>query len=109
MVLFFRRPMLKQCTSPERKVMSTSSTPVPSPQETTAVRLRNFGLGFLFALVLLLPKLLNLRRDRRSWLAFRILLPIAASSLVVLQLSLWNSWHAAIAGLAMFLVPILLP
>jgi len=109
MILFFRRAMLKQCTSPERKVMSTTSTPVPSPQETTAVRLRNFGLGILFALVLLLPKLLNLRRDRRSWLAFRILLAIAGASLVVLPLSLWNSWHAAIAGLAMFLAAILLP
>src|SRR5713101_3788691 len=109
MILFFRRAMLKQCTSPERKVMSTTSTPVPSPQETTAVRLRNFGLGILFALVLLLPKLLNLRRDRRSWLAFRILLAIAGASLVVLPISLWNSWHAAIAGLAMFLTAILLP
>src|SRR5258707_973346 len=109
MILFFRRAMIKQYTSPERKVMSTPSTPVPSPQETIAVRLRNFGLGILFALVLLLPKLLNLRRDRRSWLAFRILLAIAGASLVVLPLSLWNSWHAAIAGLAMFLAAILLP
>src|SRR5882762_3770743 len=109
MILFFRRAMLKQCTSPERKVMSTTSTPVPSPQETTAVRLRNFGLGILFAFVLLVPKLLNLRRDRRSWLAFRVLLAIGGASLVVLPLSLWNSWHAAIAGLAMFLAAILLP
>jgi hypothetical protein len=101
--------MLKQYTPPERKVMSTTSTPVAPPQETAAARLRNFGLGALFALVLLLPKLLNLRRDRRSWLAFRIVLAIAGASLVVLPLSLWNSWHAAIAGLAMFLTAILLP
>jgi hypothetical protein len=89
--------------------MSTTPTPSASPQETAAARLRNFGLGALFALVLLLPKLLNLRRDRRSWLAFRVLLAIAGASLVVLPLSLWNSWHAAIAGLAMFLAAILLP
>src|ERR1700731_1809643 len=101
--------MLKQYTPPERKVMSTTSTPVASPQETAAARLRNLGLGALFALVLLLPKLLNLRRDRRSWFAFRVLLGIAGASLVVLPLSLWNSWHAAIAGLAMFLAAILLP
>ena len=101
--------MLKQYTPPERTVMSTTPTPIASPQETAAARLRNFGLGALFALVLLLPKLLNLRRDRRSWLAFRILLAIAGASLVVLPLSLWNSWHAAIAGLAMFLAAILLP
>jgi hypothetical protein len=89
--------------------MSTTPTPVASPQDSTAVRLRNFGLGALFALVLLLPKLLNLRRDRRSWFAFRILLAFAGASLVILPLSLWNSWHAGIAGLAMFLAAILLP
>jgi hypothetical protein len=89
--------------------MSTTPTAVDSPQESIAARLRNFGLGTLFALVLLLPKLLNLRRDRRSWLALRILLGIAGASLVVLPISLWNSWHAAIAGLAMFLAAILLP
>jgi hypothetical protein len=109
LILFFRRAVLKQYTPPERTVMSTTPTPIASPQETAAARLRNFGLGALFALVLLLPKLLNLRRDRRSWLAFRILLAIAGASLVVLPLSLWNSWHAAIAGLAMFLAAILLP
>jgi hypothetical protein len=89
--------------------MSTTSTPIASPQETSVARLRNFGLGALFALVLLVPKLLNVRRDHRSWLAFRVLLAIAGASLVILPLSLWNSWHAAIAGLAMFLASILLP
>jgi hypothetical protein len=89
--------------------MSTTSTPIASPQETTAVRIRNFALGALFALVLLLPKLLNIRRDPRSWLAFRVLLAFAGASLVVLPLSLWNSWTAGIAGLAMFLAAILLP
>jgi hypothetical protein len=89
--------------------MSTTSTPVAPPQETTAVRLRNLGLGVLFALVLLVPKLLNLRRDRRSWFAFRVLLAITGASLVILPLSLWNSWTAGIAGLVLFLAAILLP
>jgi hypothetical protein len=89
--------------------MSTTSTPIGSQQETTAARLRNLALSALFAVVLLLPKLLNLRRDRRSWLAFRIILAIAGASLVILPLSLWNSWTAGIAGLAMFLAAILLP
>ena len=91
--------------------MSTTPTPTPGapPQETTAARLRNLGQGALFALVLLVPKLLNVRRDRRSWLAFRILLAIAGASLVILPLSLWNNWSAGIAGLAMFLAAILLP
>src|SRR5258708_38562171 len=99
LVLFFPRAVLKHCTALERKVMSTTSTPVASQQEETVVaRLRNFAFGALFAVVLLLPKVLNLRRDRRSWFAFRVLLAVAGASLVVLPLSLWNSWHAAIAG-----------
>jgi hypothetical protein len=89
--------------------MSTIPTPVASPQETNSARLRNIGLNALFALAYFLPKLLNLRRDRRSWLAFRVLLALAGASLVILPLSLWNSWHAAIAGLVMFLAATLLP
>jgi hypothetical protein len=89
--------------------MSTISTPVVPPQESTAARLRNLGLRALFTLALLVPKLLNLRRDRRSWFAFRILLAIAGASLVILPLSLWNNWSAGIAGLALFLAAILLP
>jgi hypothetical protein len=89
--------------------MSTTSTPIVPQQETFASRLRNFGLSALFALVLLVPKLLNLRRDRRSWLAFRIVLAITGAALVILPLSLWNSWTAGIAGLALFLAAILLP
>jgi hypothetical protein len=109
LLLFFPRAMLKQSAAPARKVMSTTSTPIAPQQETIAARLRNFGLSALFALVLLLPKLLNLRRDRRSWFAFRIVLAFAGASLVILPLSLWNSWTAGIAGLAMFLAAILLP
>jgi hypothetical protein len=89
--------------------MSTTSTPVASQQDTSAARFRNLAIGALFAVVLLVPKLLNIRRDPRSWFAFRILLAFAGASLVILPLSLWNSWHAAIAGLAMFLAAILLP
>jgi hypothetical protein len=89
--------------------MSTTSTPIAPPQETIVTRLRNFGLSALFALVLLVPKLLNIRRDRRSWFAFRVLLAVAGAALVILPLSLWNSWHAGIAGLVMFLAAILLP
>jgi hypothetical protein len=109
LILFLSRAMLKQCAAPARKVMSTTSTPIAPQQETVAARLRNFGLSALFALVLLVPKLLNLRRDPRSWLAFRIILAFAGASLVILPLSLWNSWTAGIAGLAMFLAAILLP
>jgi hypothetical protein len=91
--------------------MSTTSTPATTQEVSAgaAARLRDAAIGSIFALVLVLPKLLNLRRDRRTWVAFRILLAFAGASLVILPLSLWNSWTAGIAGLAMFLAAILLP
>lgn len=66
-------------------------------------------IGALFAGVLIVPKILNLRRDERSWTAFRVLLGIAGAGFVILPLAFWNSWLAAIAGLAMFLTAALLP
>src|SRR6266849_9638277 len=99
----------KTLVAPERTVMSTTSTPAATQEETTGARLRNAAIASLFALVLVVPKILNVRRDRRTWLAFRILLAVAGASLVILPLSLWNNWTAGIAGLAMFLAAILLP
>jgi hypothetical protein len=40
---------------------------------------------------------------------FRVALGFAGAALVILPLSLWNSWAAGIAGLAMFTAAILLP
>jgi len=53
--------------------------------------------------------LLHLRRNPRSWLVFRAALGFTGAALVVLPLSLWNSWIAAIVGVAMFTAAILLP
>jgi hypothetical protein len=84
-----------------------SASPV-SQTETLSARLRNAATGFAFAVVLLIPKLLRLRHDPRSWLAFRILLGLAGAALVILPLAIWNSWLAAIVGLAMFLAAVLI-
>lgn len=89
--------------------METTATSRASQQETLTTRARNLAIGAIFALVLLLPKLLRVRRNERSWLFFRVLLGMTGAALVILPLSLWNSWLAAIAGLAMFLASILLP
>src|SRR6266852_4573080 len=89
--------------------MNTTATSAASRTETVGIRFRDFAIGALFAIVLLVPKLLRLRRDEHAWTAFRILLGISGAALVILPLSLWNSWLAAIAGLAMFLASILLP
>jgi hypothetical protein len=89
--------------------MSSAPATAVSRHDATGTRLRNLLISALFALVLLVPKLLHLRRNASSWLAFRIALGFAGAALVVLPLSLWNSWLAAIAGLAMFLAAVLLP
>ncbi|MGB2591259.1 MAG: hypothetical protein WBG02_07555 [Candidatus Acidiferrum sp.] len=89
--------------------MSTAPATAASQQESTTARLRNLLIGALFALVLLVPRILHIRRNAQSWMAFRIFLGFAGAALVVLPLSLWNSWLAAPAGLLMFLAAILLP
>jgi hypothetical protein len=62
-----------------------------------------------FAVVLVIPKILSLRRNPSSWMVFRILLAIAGAAVVVLPLGLWNSYLLAVVGLAMFIAAILLP
>jgi hypothetical protein len=89
--------------------MSTSPNSAVQQQVSVPLRLRNYAIGSLFALVLLVPKLLLIRRDPRAWTTFRVLLGIAGAALVILPLSLWNSWLAAIAGLALFLFASLMP
>ncbi len=89
--------------------MNSTATSADPQTDNFGVRLQKFAIGGLFAVVLLVPKVLNLRRDARSWTAFRILLGIAGAALVILPLAFWNSWLAAIAGLAMFLAAALLP
>ncbi len=89
--------------------MSTAPATATPQSEAAPARIRNLLLGALFAVVLLIPKVLHIRRNAQSWMAFRIFLGFAGAALVVLPLSLWNSWLAAIAGLSMFLAAILLP
>jgi len=89
--------------------MNSTATSADSQTGNMGARLQKLGIAALFAVVLLVPKVLNLRRDERSWTAFRILLGIAGAGLVILPLAFWNSWLAAIAGLAMFLTAALLP
>ena len=89
--------------------MSTAPATAASQVKGNGARLRNLVIGALFAAVLLIRKILHIRRNAQSWMAFRIFLGFAGAALVILPLSLWNSWLAAIAGLGMFLAAILLP
>jgi hypothetical protein len=89
--------------------MGTAPATAASQHEGTGTRLRNLLVGAMFAIVLLIPKRLHIRRNAQSWMVFRVFLGFAGAALVILPLSLWNSWLAAIAGLGMFLAAILLP
>jgi hypothetical protein len=89
--------------------MSTTSNPAVSSPESIGKRFRHLAVGALFALVLLIPKILHVRRNPRSWMLFRIFLGVAGAALVVLPLGLGTSFVPAIAGLAMFVGAILLP
>jgi hypothetical protein len=89
--------------------MSDTSNPGLSHPESFAKGLRQLAVGALFALVLLIPKILHVRRNPRSWLVLRIFLGVAGAALVVLPLGLGTSFVPAIVGLAMFISAILLP
>jgi hypothetical protein len=88
--------------------MSTAPATTTSHQESTTERLRNLLIGASFAFALLLRRILEVRRYPGYWLGFRILLGVAGAALVVVPLSLLNSWLTAPAGLAIFLAAILL-
>jgi hypothetical protein len=89
--------------------MSRAPATAASQQEGTGAHIRNLLIGTIFATVSLIPKLSRIRHNAQSWMGFRVFLGFAGAALVILPLSLWNSWLAAIAGLGMFLAAILLP
>ena len=89
--------------------MSAASNPALAQQESFGKRLRQVAIGVLFALVLLIPKILHARRNARSWMLFRIFLGVAGAAMVILPLGTWNGYAPAIIGLVMFVSAILLP
>ena len=88
--------------------MSATSSPQSQPQPSGG-GLRNIAIAALFALVLIVPRIMHLRRNPRSWMFFRIFLGIVGAALVLLPLGLGSSFVPAVAGLAMFISAILLP
>lgn len=89
--------------------MRTAAPREMNDRPSSAARFRNGFIGTVYALAQIVPNLLHLRGNPRSWLVFRVALGFAGAALVVLPLSVWNSWIAAIVGLAMFTAAILLP
>lgn len=89
--------------------MSAASSPAIAQQEGFSKRLRHLFIGTLFALVLVIPKILHARRNPRSWMLFRVFLAIGGAALVVVPLGAWSSYAPAVIGLTMFISAILLP
>src|SRR5204862_6822686 len=88
--------------------MSPTSSPQSQPQ-VSGGRLRNAAIGGLFALVLIVPRIMRLRRNPRVWMFFRVFLAIVGAALVLVPLGLGSSFVPAIVRQAMFISAILLP
>lgn len=89
--------------------MSTASSPTNFESQRSATTLRNVFIGALFAVVLLVPKILHVRRNSKSWMLFRLLLGTAGAALVVVPVGMANGYIFSLVGLAMFVLAILLP
>jgi hypothetical protein len=89
--------------------MSATPSQTLTPPPGIGIRLRNTLIGAFFVLVLLVPKLLQLRRNEHSWTFFRILLGLSGASLIILPIGLGNSYVLSLLGMAMFVAAILLP
>jgi len=89
--------------------MSGTAQSAARHPDSFGAKLRAAAIGLLFAAVLLIPKMLHLRRNENSWMLFRVFLGIAGAALVVLPLSLWNSYLFAVVGMCLFISAILMP
>jgi hypothetical protein len=89
--------------------MSTATTTETTLNDGVSAKFRKTLIAACFTVILLVPKVLNLRRNERSWIAFRTLLGFLGAAFVVLPIGFWSSYFIAIIGLAMFITAILLP
>lgn len=85
-----------------------SEEPILAGRESALARLRRAALWVLYALVLLVPKFLALRRKPRVWLAIRVALGVFGATLVIAPLGRRAGWITAVFGLLLFLVAALL-
>lgn len=72
--------------------------------DSSVTKLRRAALRALFALVLLIPKTLALRRQPRVWMAMRIALGIIGAMMVMAPLGRISSWIVGVLGLGLFVV-----
>jgi hypothetical protein len=89
--------------------MGTATTTETALNEGLSAKFRKTLIGTSFAVVLLVPKVLNLRRNERSWIAFRTVLGFFGAALVVLPIGFFSSYFLAVIGLGIFIAAILMP
>ncbi len=89
--------------------MSTATTTETALNDSLGSKLRKTVIGTGFAVVLLVPKVLNLRRNEKSWTVFRAVLGFFGAALVILPIGFFGSYFLAVTGLAIFTGAILLP
>jgi hypothetical protein len=89
--------------------MSTATTTETTLTNGLTAKLRKSVVGAGFAISLLAPKALNLRRNENSWTIFRTILGFSGAALVVLPIGFFSSYFLAVFGLAIFIAAILLP
>jgi hypothetical protein len=89
--------------------MSTATTTETALHEGLGARFRKILIGAGFAVILLVPKVLNLRRNEHSWVVFRTVLGFFGAGLVILPIGFYSSYFLAVIGLGIFIVAILLP
>ena len=89
--------------------MSTLTTTETALNDSLSAKFRKTIIGASFALILLVPKILNLRRNENSWTVFRTVLGFFGAALVVLPIGFFSSYFLAVIGLGLFIAAILLP
>lgn len=89
--------------------MSTVTTTETALADSLGAKVRKTVIGAGFAVVLIVPKVLNLRRNERSWVAFRTLMGLFGAALVVLPIGFYSSYFLAVIGLGIFIAAIMLP
>ena len=89
--------------------MSTVTTTETALTDSVGAKLRKTMIGAGFAVVLIVPKVLNLRRNESSWTAFRTVLGLFGAALVILPIGFYSSYFLAVIGLGIFIAAIMLP
>jgi hypothetical protein len=89
--------------------MSTATTTETTLTSSLTAKFRKSVVGAGFAISLLAPKALNLRRNENSWTIFRTILGFFGAALVVLPIGFFSSYFLAVIGLGIFIAAILLP